>query len=462
MKRKVNVLLGVLLSAVACFSTLGITGCAEKVTVSFVTGTEESIPSVERSVGGTYGQLPTPEKENYRFKGWYTAKMNGERVDKRLKVTEETDHVLYAKWKFIGEREKVSYPLGVKENRLAANLTNSYYIDEEGNLFAWGRNSAGDVGDGTREDRYSPVQIMSGTKFAQVSSRYAIDVDGNLWGWGCYVFHYLNTEDGRMGSDIPVQILPEKKFYQVKSSGLRVHAIDQQGRLWAWGRNDYGTLGIGIAEYPTNAKIYSPTQVMKGTRFIDIETGHNTVAAIDEDGNLWIWGTNEYGQTGNGKTTDIEPTPINVMPGMRFIDVDVSSFCAFAIDESGNLWSWGRNKYGDLGDGTTEDRYEPIQITKGLSFSAVYTAGSYLAFDEYGGIWSWGRMKEYLWYDEEFLSVPTEIMKGTNVKQIASGVFHIMFINEEGELWSCGKNQWGQVGDGTKNERSRDNPIRLF
>ena len=201
---------------------------------------------------------------------------------------------------------------------------------------------------------------------------------------------------------------------------------------------------------------------MKGTRFIDIETGHNTVAAIDEDGNLWIWGTYEYGQTGNGKTTDIEPTPINVMPGMRFIDVDVSSFCAFAIDESGNLWSWGRNKYGDLGDGTTEDRYEPIQITKGLSFSAVYTAGSYLAFDEYGGIWSWGRMKEYLWYDEEFLSVPTEIMKGTNVKQIASGVFHIMFINEEGELWSCGKNQWGQVGDGTKNERSRDNPIRLF
>src|SRR5574344_953788 len=113
---------------------------------------------------------------------------------------------------------------------------------------------------------------------------------------------------------------------------------------------------------------------IKGVRIAQVSAGVYHTLAIDASGNLWAWGYNVYGQLGNGTTTT-SSSPVQIKSGTTFSSVTAGEYHTLAIDTSGNLWAWGRNNNGQLGNGTTTTSRSPVQIKSGTTFSSV-TAGS--------------------------------------------------------------------------------------
>ena len=230
----------------------------------------------------------------------------------------------------------------MKFKEVSAGNNHSLGIDEEGNLWAWGSNNSGQLGDGTTEDKTSPVQIKAGTKFKAISAgvgySLGIDEEGNLWAWGSNFNGQLGdgtTED----RTTPVQIKAGTKFKAISAGRSHSLAIDESGNLWVWGNNDYGQLGDGTTETRTN-----PVQIKAGTKFntVCIDLSWQSSSAIDEEGNLWTWGRNEYGHLGLGTTED-KTSPVQASPGIKFKDVDLNAYAGegWAIDVDNNLWTTG-------------------------------------------------------------------------------------------------------------------------
>ena len=297
----------------------------------------------------------------------------------------------------------VELTINTKTKMVATGLTHSLALDEEGNLWGWGKNSYGQLGDGTTEDKRSPIKIKAKAKFKQIAVGSA------------YSF-----------------------------------AIDEEGNLLAWGYNGYGQLGDGTTTDKT-----SPVQIMKGTKFTQISVGGDAYSlAIDEEGNLWGWGKNFYGQLGDG-TIENKTSSIKIKPETKFKQIATGDGHSLAIDEEGNLWAWGYNCHGQLGDETEINKKVPVQVKTNIKYKEI--AAGYncsLAIDEQGNLWEWGSLAVRL------SKIPVQIKLETKFKQIAVGERYSLAIDEEGKLWTWGNNAYGQLGDGTKINRKSPMEIK--
>src|SRR3989338_5085700 len=140
-------------------------------------------------------------------------------------------------------------------------------------------------------------------------------------------------------------------------------AIKTDWTLWAWGFNNYGQLGDG-----TTTNRSSPTQIGSGTNWSSVSAGGYHTVAIKTDGTLWVWGNNGNGKLGDGTTTD-RYSPVQIGSGTNWSSVSTGGHHTIAIKTDGTLWAWGYNVYGGLGDGTTTDRTTPTQI--GVSWTML-------------------------------------------------------------------------------------------
>lgn len=334
------------------------------------------------------------------------------------------------------------------DTKLAAGGLHSMTVKEDGTLWAWGWNSAGQLGDGTNTDRLIPVQIMSGVKSVAASiygHTLAIKEDGTLWAWG-------NNLDGQLGDGTttgrlsPVKVLNDVK--SVEAGDRYTIAIKEDGTLWAWGKNNYGQLGDG-----TTTDRLTPVKVMSGVK--SVAAGGNLhpcahTMAIKEDGSLWAWGANGDGQLGDG-TTIMRLTPVQVMNGVKSVAAKMDH--TFAVREDGTLWAWGWCFYGELGDGTSRGVVTPVQVMSGIK---SVTAGQLhtLAIKEDGTLWAWGD-NEYGQLGDGTTSIrlsPIQVM--SSVKSVAAGGYHTLAIKEDGTLWAWGYNSKGQLGDGSTTNRA--------
>lgn len=147
------------------------------------------------------------------------------------------------------------------------------------------------------------------------------------------------------------------EYSLVGAGGDHSAAIDANGALWTWGRNDFGQLGNGTTE-----ESLVPVKVMEDV--VSVDCGGANTAAIKSDGSLWMWGPNGGGQLGDGTTED-SYVPIKVMDDV--VAVSCGGGHTAAIKTDGTLWTWGSNKYGQLGNGTTESSLTPIKIMDGAT-----------------------------------------------------------------------------------------------
>lgn len=245
--------------------------------------------------------------------------------------------------------------------------------------------------------------------------------------------------------------------YTVLEAG-RYHsfAITTDGSLCGWGRNNYGQLGDG-----TTTDRNLPVYIKPDTKFVAVSAHQWHTVAIDADGNLWAWGYNANGRIGDG-TNAQRNKPVRISSGTIFIDIAVGGAHSMAIDSNGNIWGWGQNSKGQLGDGTTNDRWLPTQITTDTKFKSIQAGWeSSYAIDEYDNLWSWGDNGNGRLGDGTTTSkvLAVQILKGTKVVSISAWDAHCLAIDSSGNLWSWGRNSSGQLGDGTTIDRSI--PIKI-
>lgn len=263
---------------------------------------------------------------------------------------------------------KVTLANGVKPKEIACGKYHSMAIGDDGNLYSWGYNWSGQVGDGTTTQRNTPTKVIlpSGIKPIQISGgeshSMAICNDGNLYAWG-------RNNNGQLGDGTNVnKLIPTKSIFPngVKakrvSLGLSVStAIGDDGELYTWGDDSWLQCGgIGSGTTPRKATLAS------GVKPTQLSCGPYHVMAIGDDGNLYTWGNSQYGQLGNGmhgiSTGTSIPQKIVLPDEVKPKQIACGNSSSMVIGNDNNLYAWGWNCEGQLGDGTTIDKYTPTKI----------------------------------------------------------------------------------------------------
>jgi len=256
----------------------------------------------------------------------------------------------------------------------------------------------------------------AGKKIDGFFSSFFIRPDGTLWAWG-------DGETGGLGDGTTVQQnAPEQigtdTHWAVIAAGMgHTVALKTDGTLWAWGYNYYGQLGNGDT---TRADQYAPIQIGTATDWINIAAGTNHSVGLRKNGNevtLWTWGRNQYGQLGDGNDPTSEPfvtEPQQIGVATNWASIDSSSYHNVALQSDGSLWTWGDNAYGELGDGN-----DPNAPTN----------------------------------PELYVNVPQRIGAATDqwVNISAAGHNTVALRNDSGtlKLFAWGDNADGQIGDGS-------------
>ncbi len=182
-------------------------------------------------------------------------------------------------------------------------------------------------------------------------------------------------------------------------------------------------------------------------------------AVLRSDGTVWAWGVGEYGQLGNGTMEDsLVPVQVQFPEAVTITEISVGRWHVAAIDSTGRLWSWGTNTYGQLADGTTEDKSTPVLSSafNGKTIVAV-SAGYYhnFALDNTGVLWSWGlndRGQLGLGNSTNQLTpqeVPLDNLAGRSIIAISTGTRHTAVVADDGTVWTCGRTDYGILGRDT-------------
>ena len=276
----------------------------------------------------------------------------------------------------------VSLPAGVSPVTIVAGSYHSMTLGSDGKLYLWGGNSYGQVGDGTTINRKVPVALNfppGVTSFSSFSDGYAHSIalgnDGNVYNWGFNGYGELG--DGTTNSQsTPLKV----NFSNVTGSFTKVFAgafhnfvLSSDGTLYSWGYNGFGQLGDG-----TNIDRHTPivaTPPAGTSGFTNIIMGGNHNLGLGTDGKLYAWGRNDAGQLGDGSNIFRSiPSPVSLPAGVtNFSAVFSGGDCSFAMGSDNNLYAWGVNNHGQLGDGSTTNRNSPVPVNLGGVVTAIST-----------------------------------------------------------------------------------------
>ena len=276
-------------------------------------------------------------------------------------------------------------------NRVSRVSDRNYaVVDADGVLWAWGMNGYGQLGVGnTGDSGAAPVRVMDAVWSVSTSDSNgaAIRTDGSLWMWGSNAVGELGlpgVHDRNVGlmGDFPIQTRPVKVMDGVQAvslGGQFALAIKNDGSLWAWGDNSFGQLGDGTATHRDR-----PVKILDGV--VACTAGDDFSAAVKSDGTLWTWGYNGFGQLGDGTTTT-RYTPKQVMTDVKMVSACFSG-CA-AVRTDGTLWIWGLNKHGQIGNGTVTESHTPKKVLDSVRFVSL-GSGHTAAIRTDGSLWLWG------------------------------------------------------------------------
>ncbi len=202
---------------------------------------------------------------------------------------------------------------------IAAGEYHTAAIESDGTLWTWGRNSNGELGDGTRTDRTTPVKV--GSDFTDVAAgiyhTLAIDTDGAVLEWGDSRYGTPGDETTTIHTT-PQKLVGLNNIASVAAGGLHSVAMHTSGIIWGWGQNDDGEVGDG-----TTITRYVPTQIAGIDGIAAIAAGWTHTVVIKSDGTLWAWGSNIGGILGDGTTT-ARYTPVRVLgeSGVGYFDIN--------------------------------------------------------------------------------------------------------------------------------------------
>ena len=317
----------------------------------------------------------------------------------------------------------------------------------------------------------------------------AVESDGSVQSWGSNGFGELGNNDFGTGSDVPVDVLgPDgstglQDIVAVAAGRTHALALRGDGTVWSWGYASWGQLGIGGVGFsgtdPNGNGIgYVPfaVPVCGLTDIVAIAAGDSHSLALDDTGQAYSFGNNQWGQLGDGSGThQYEPVEVMTNSTDSFSDVAMigaGHFHALAVDISGNAYAWGRNEYGALGNlnqGTDEEYPVEVVDSGGSPLTGIVDIdGGYqhsLALDSSGAVYAWGdnywgqladsSMNVTLAHAQQTRDYSAEVtaVSSYTVTDIDAGADHSLVLTSGGEVLGFGWGSLGQNGDGNATER---------
>jgi len=316
-------------------------------------------------------------------------------------------------------------------------------LTNDGTVWAWGKNDHGQLGDGTTINKGFPVQVKNiiDVKYIATGDAHnlALKKDGTVWAWG-------KNDYGQIGDGTttdrktPVEITGINNVKSISAGDFHSFALKEDSTVWGWGCNRFQKLG---AHDPVRNMSYSSTPVKIThctNNVILLSAGSEHNLALKEDGTVWAVGNNKYGQIGSSE--HISWSRVDGFAQTTGID-NVKLLSAgyeynLALKEDGTVWSWGLNNYGQLGDGTTSNRNTPVQVT-GLDNVKFISANLYnsVALKEDGTVWVWGLVDGILSTKK---TTPVQVANLVNIKSLSMRYNHGFALKEDRSLWVWGAN----------------------
>jgi alpha-tubulin suppressor-like RCC1 family protein len=241
-------------------------------------------------------------------------------------------------------------------------------LDYDGGVHCWGQNAFGQLGDGTFEDRASPVRLpgLSGVKSLATGGEHTCAVAGGVvWCWGrSFAGQVGDGATENRNAPVAVQGLPVgDAAKEVGAIGSATCARLESGDVYCWGNNTLGQVGAGSDAlfHPSAVRVHLDRPA---ARVVGGDGDH--FCALDRAGQALCWGSDDYGQLGDGafgtRLARREPVPVSVTGDQRIVQLSLGGCHTCARKEDGATSCWGRNHHGQLGDGTTTDRAAPAPV----------------------------------------------------------------------------------------------------
>jgi alpha-tubulin suppressor-like RCC1 family protein len=349
---------------------------------------------------------------------------------------------------------------GISVQELAAGAYHSLMLTTSGTVEAWGLNSTGQVGDGTTTQRNSPVSVsgLSGVTITALAGgegqSLALESGGTVWAWGDNI--YGDVGDGTLTQRrSPVHLSSLSNVTALAANSYGSFVVEGDGSAWAFGANTYGELGSGTVVNQVN-----PVQMQGVSAAVAITTCQEHTVILRNDGTTWACGFNYYSSSGNGYTP-LYSSPLQVLTSSTYSAISNNGNHELLLGAGGTVWGVGDNNHGDLGDGTILERGTPVQ-TSGLSGITAVSAGFLhsLALRSDGTVWAWGSNQGTQLGNGGYVDEYNPVQAGastagfTDLTAIFAGYSESYAIKNGGTLWAWGDNSHGELGDGTTTERS--------
>lgn len=330
---------------------------------------------------------------------------------------------------------------------ISAGLRHTCALIAHGGVKCWGDNSRGQLGDGSTTSSSLPVDVTGLTSrvhaiAAGVSHTCALLDDGTVKCWGDNTYGQLG-DGSTVASSLPVDVIGLNNVREIDIH-LANHAcaLTNADTIQCWGANRFGQLGDGSTENRSRPVDVNGLPEGMGT----VATGMNHTCALTAAGDVICWGSNYFGQ--GGKNPGWAPVQVlGLETGVHAVDVDWDHACAIV---DGGVKCWGNNGFGQLGDGTRINRFKPVDVV-GVN-SGVQAIGLGLrltcALTEVGEVKCWGM-------NASINSLVPEDAPGTlhRIRGIAVGAGHVCVLTHNGGVKCWGENRSGQLGDGSTTYR---------
>ena len=313
--------------------------------------------------------------------------------------------------------------LAIRIVKVSNGSYHSFGLTSDGRIYAWGRNTSGELGIGTTLARSNvPIAVkttgtpMDGKVVKQVEGggRYegshsiALASDGTVYTWGLNQYGQLgNNTTTNSRSPIAVQAagtpMAGKTIVQIAAGANHNMVLTSDGTVYAWGWNYHGQLGNNTK---TNSNTIVAVQTigtpLAGKKIVKIAAGQGHSLALTDDGRVYTWGRNDTGQLGNNATTDaMLPVAVTVtgtpMNNKTIIEIASGARHSLAIDSSGKVYAWGHNSSGQLGNNSTVNALTPVAVQAPADKNIIQVSGggwsgaSSSALTSNGTVYSWGR-----------------------------------------------------------------------
>ena len=423
---------------------------------------------------------------------------------------------------FTGNTTRAYYATEVEKEKdiLTMALTEGQtglIVDTKGNVYTVGYNGQGQIGNGTYENTTEKVfisQVKLNTTPKVINYKKAGDTGEKIEYTVTAGFNLLyeevekgeceyKTQDDQIATvddkgvvtatgtgttyikvynkqndcyaAVKVQVNGEQGRTAAKIVGGGNHfvALKANGEVWTWGYNGYGQLGIGNTETknrPTKTNIYNSKDETQSTYAIDVAAGYSHTLVLKSDGTVWAAGYNEYGQLGDSSTTNTsEFVQVTGIPE-KVIAITAGGHSSYALTESGKVYGWGYNYEGQLGRGSTSQNNPnatPQKMQKVSNIIQMSAGDNHIVMlDADGTVWSTGHnyYGQLGTNNKTNYSIPQQMRTGTttvlnNIKKVSAGSLHTLALAENGTVYSLGYNYYGQLG--TRNTTNYMLPVTM-